>query len=239
MSTAAQLAANRANAQHSTGPVTEAGKAASSRNAVSHGLRSNHLSHSSPEEEQAFLEWCEGLKQTHNPVTALETELFRLMAIHGWKSRQGELLFNACYNLSIMNTINGHYEALGTLTPENKLELHVPGVTPAETLAAVREDPALAANLYMLGALPRSPRLSVITLQRMITTHENAFHRNRKELERLIAERRRQEREDAALRKLVAGSRAAAQTKPTVEQPSAPQQPVTPFTRAEPAVQAS
>ena len=38
MSTAAQIAANRANAQHSTGPRTEEGKAASSRNACRHGL---------------------------------------------------------------------------------------------------------------------------------------------------------------------------------------------------------
>ena len=38
MATAAQIAANRANAQKSTGPRTEAGKAASARNALKHGL---------------------------------------------------------------------------------------------------------------------------------------------------------------------------------------------------------
>ena len=35
-------ARNRANARHSTGPRTAAGKAAGSRNAVTHGLRSSH-----------------------------------------------------------------------------------------------------------------------------------------------------------------------------------------------------
>ena len=38
MSTAAQIDANRANAQLSTGPVTAAGKEISSRNALKHGL---------------------------------------------------------------------------------------------------------------------------------------------------------------------------------------------------------
>jgi len=38
MSTEAQIAANRANAEHSSGPKTEEGKAASSRNHFSHGL---------------------------------------------------------------------------------------------------------------------------------------------------------------------------------------------------------
>lgn len=38
MSTAAQIDANRANAQLSTGPVTAAGKETSSRNALRHGL---------------------------------------------------------------------------------------------------------------------------------------------------------------------------------------------------------
>ena len=39
MATAAQIAANRRNALKSTGPRTGAGKAASSRNALRHGLR--------------------------------------------------------------------------------------------------------------------------------------------------------------------------------------------------------
>ena len=41
MSSAAQVKANRANAQHSTGPRTQEGQKASASNAVSHGLRSS------------------------------------------------------------------------------------------------------------------------------------------------------------------------------------------------------
>ena len=38
MATQAQIDANRQNAQHSTGPVTEAGRAAVSQNRTTHGL---------------------------------------------------------------------------------------------------------------------------------------------------------------------------------------------------------
>ncbi|MBI5265909.1 MAG: hypothetical protein HY851_01635 [candidate division Zixibacteria bacterium] len=38
MATDKQISANRLNAQKSTGPVTDDGKAASSRNAVTHGF---------------------------------------------------------------------------------------------------------------------------------------------------------------------------------------------------------
>ncbi|MCU1257860.1 MAG: hypothetical protein JWO80_745, partial [Bryobacterales bacterium] len=41
--TAAQLSANRANSESSTGPRTEAGKSRSSQNALRHGLASGRL----------------------------------------------------------------------------------------------------------------------------------------------------------------------------------------------------
>ena len=43
MTTEKQIAANRANAIHSTGPTTEAGKSASSKNASKHNLTSKYL----------------------------------------------------------------------------------------------------------------------------------------------------------------------------------------------------
>src|SRR5687767_2476866 len=43
MLTQEQLTANRANAQHSTGPISEEGKAKVARNAVTHGLASRNI----------------------------------------------------------------------------------------------------------------------------------------------------------------------------------------------------
>jgi hypothetical protein len=71
---AAQLAARRANAQHSTGPRTPEGKAIAALNSVQHGLCSNAavLPGESVEEFQATLEgWVHELK----PVDAFEREL--------------------------------------------------------------------------------------------------------------------------------------------------------------------
>ena len=57
MATAAQISANRANARHSTGPRTPAGKAASTRNSTRHGFRSQSvlLPGDDPAEYEALL----------------------------------------------------------------------------------------------------------------------------------------------------------------------------------------
>ena len=187
MSTTAQFTANRENAQHSTGPTSAEGRAASSQNARTHGLRSEHLTHFSLEEQKQYQEWCESLRSCLLPGNAIEEELFRQMSIHGWKARQGEALFSAVYNIAILDEINSQFDA----APENRVKFDLPGATAAETLAAAQQDPQLAAHIYVLG-MRRRP--SILTLQRMITSHENAFTRRRKELERLISERREQER---------------------------------------------
>jgi hypothetical protein len=84
MSSAAKLAANRANAQHSTGPRTEEGKDRSRLNGLSHGLTS----------KAAFLPWenHEAYEALHaafdrdyNPAGDLESELLRAMADAWWR----------------------------------------------------------------------------------------------------------------------------------------------------------
>src|SRR6185369_12019194 len=77
----ARLAANRANAQNSTGSRTPNGKAAVANNAYKHGLRSerNPLDLAAdaalPHEQTQFLETLDALKEDLVPVGQMETLL--------------------------------------------------------------------------------------------------------------------------------------------------------------------
>ncbi|MEO7145146.1 MAG: hypothetical protein ABI165_16740, partial [Bryobacteraceae bacterium] len=66
MTSAAQLDANRANAQFSTGPKTEAGKDASKNNAFKHGLTSKQIVLRS-EDPEAFDQLRTGLIDEFSP----------------------------------------------------------------------------------------------------------------------------------------------------------------------------
>jgi hypothetical protein len=83
MATPAQIAANKQNAQKSTGPKTEEGKATSSRNRLSHGFASSAIliEGENPEEFKALLA---GLTDEHKPVTDTEVILVERMAQHQW-----------------------------------------------------------------------------------------------------------------------------------------------------------
>jgi hypothetical protein len=63
MATEKQIAANRANAQKSTGPKTAAGRSRSSRNAVRHGL-SGPLDFAMSEKADAIARLLAGWEQT-------------------------------------------------------------------------------------------------------------------------------------------------------------------------------
>ena len=84
MTSPARAAANAANAQLSSGPTTEAGKARSSRNAVKHGLTSKELV-IAPGEEQEFTELHDALLDQLAPEGALEMGLFNMIVHAQWQ----------------------------------------------------------------------------------------------------------------------------------------------------------
>jgi hypothetical protein len=89
MSTAAQIAANQANSQHSTGPTSETGKAASSRNNFKFGFTGRF--EVLPFENQAgFDALLAALQTEHNPITATEGILVTKMAEHYWLARRAQ-----------------------------------------------------------------------------------------------------------------------------------------------------
>lgn len=87
MASERQIAANRRNAQKSTGPRTEQGKQASSRNAFKHGVLS--VSVVSTEEDHAgFNNLLTQLVTEHQPATATECVLVERLAILFWRERR-------------------------------------------------------------------------------------------------------------------------------------------------------
>ncbi|MBV9499445.1 MAG: hypothetical protein JO138_08720 [Acidobacteriaceae bacterium] len=93
----AQLAANRANSQLSTGPRSSAGKETVSFNAFRHGL-TGRFKIMPYESEQDYEELLKGLREEHRPSTPTEHLLIDRMAEHHWLSQRALYLQGFCFN---------------------------------------------------------------------------------------------------------------------------------------------
>ena len=83
MSSTPQLTANQANAQHSTGPRTDEGKARVSQNALRHGLTARHLVIRDDEHEE-FTALQDSLSEQLDPQGAMETLAFQEILHAAW-----------------------------------------------------------------------------------------------------------------------------------------------------------
>jgi hypothetical protein len=84
-------ASNRANAQFSTGPRTEEGKARSSQNALKHGLTAQQLV-IKPEEQAAFEQLQAHYQAEIDPRGALQQTLFDELVAAAWNLRRVHIL---------------------------------------------------------------------------------------------------------------------------------------------------
>ena len=91
MSSELKIEANRANAQASTGPRTEPGKARSSQNARKHGLTAQQLA-IKPEDREAFDEMLAGFLHEINPSGQIEQTLFDELVAAAWNLRRIRIL---------------------------------------------------------------------------------------------------------------------------------------------------
>ena len=87
MATESQLNANRQNSQLSTGPVTESGKAKSSRNALTLGLYTRQ-DYVKPEERDFYKEFCEQLYNDLLPMSHLEETFVSEIIGASWRLRR-------------------------------------------------------------------------------------------------------------------------------------------------------
>ncbi len=96
MATDAQLNANRANAQHSTGPTSETGKASASRNALKTGLTGRTVL--LPTEDAALYEsHLAGFRARYQPVGETELNLVQSLADTEWRLQRIPSLEAAVY----------------------------------------------------------------------------------------------------------------------------------------------
>src|SRR5262249_55244015 len=157
MSTEKQIAANRLNAQKSTGPRTEEGRAAVRHNAVKHGLCAKTLV--LPDEDEAeFQALFDNLEETFQPANPAEAFLVRQMAL-------------AASRLDRANHIEGaffHFELKDDAGIRNQYH---PNLDLYGKLA------------YMMQDESNGRKLS--TLVRHQAHFERSYHRNMRALERL------------------------------------------------------
>ena len=96
MATAAQIQANRSNAQKSTGPRTTEGKERASQNAVKHGLLAKEAVIVG-EDPAEFEMYREGMLATLAPLGPVETMLAERVVGLSWRLRRAERLQNIAF----------------------------------------------------------------------------------------------------------------------------------------------
>ena len=96
MSTQAQILANQANSQYSTGPKSDAGKAASSKNNFRHGL-TGPFAVLPWENQEEYTTLRNDLLTEHQPATATENILVTEMAQSYWLRQRAVTLQNLCF----------------------------------------------------------------------------------------------------------------------------------------------
>ncbi len=98
MATTAQIVANRANAQHSTGPRTDEGKARSAANSITHGFYSKAFI-VRPDEQADFDDMLADLTNALQPkaIDALAAELFAQVVHASWNLHRLRILESKVY----------------------------------------------------------------------------------------------------------------------------------------------
>ncbi len=113
----AKLAANRANAQKSTGPRTDAAKSLTRYNAVRHGLTGQAIL--LPTEDAArYQAHCDAYHKELKPVGAFEATLVQAIADHDWRLARIPILEANFHAL-------GEFELTGENIPAHLLEAHI------------------------------------------------------------------------------------------------------------------
>jgi hypothetical protein len=155
MLTEKQLAANRANAQKSTGPTSAEGKRRSSLNACRHNL-TGQVSAMTPEDRAAHDKFSEGIVRSLAPEGDLELQLAQRIATDSWRLNRASAIEDNLFALGLCH----HAEETGDQHPEVEAAFATAKTWQAEsgqierlTLYEQRLNRAIQRNLATLKAL--------------------------------------------------------------------------------------
>jgi hypothetical protein len=112
MASSAQFEANFANAQKSSGPRTEKGKHRTRLNAYRHGL-TGQIQLLTANEHEASDHHCAGIRESLEPVGALEIELAQSIAEDHWRLKRARAIETGIFAL-------GQMGALGSLVTNDR-----------------------------------------------------------------------------------------------------------------------
>src|SRR6202162_5139057 len=112
MASSAQFASNYANAQKSSGPRTEKGKYRTRLNAYRHGL-TGQIQLLTADEHEAFDKHCSGIRESLDPVGALDLELAQSIAEDHWRLKRARVIETGLFAL-------GQQGALGALVTNDR-----------------------------------------------------------------------------------------------------------------------
>jgi hypothetical protein len=99
MATEKQIAANRRNAQLSTGPNTEPGRNVSRLNAYRHGL-TGQIEVMTPDEKEVHDQFCAGIVTSLNPADPLESQFAQCVAEGNWRLNRARTIENNIFTLA-------------------------------------------------------------------------------------------------------------------------------------------
>ena len=199
MATKAQISANRENAEKSTGPRTDEGKAAVSQNAVKHGLFADATVVNGENQADYDLH-RDGFLAEMRPVGVMESMLAERFVSLSWRLRRAERMQNQAID-----------EMIKGLKP-SPLQLHIRSTTPA-FLRASEEDIHIPEPKFALGRVAKRDWTNHRVLDRLMMYErriESSMIRTMKEFKR-VQIMRRIEQEDAVQKQSAGQSRSAAE----------------------------
>jgi hypothetical protein len=151
VATAAQIAANRANARRSTGPRTPEGKAISSRNALSHGAYADDDTILATAADT----YLDDLRAHFQPANALEESLVEHLAVLAGRRKRLQLAMDALIELNERHALTEHLrEAAAPAHPHRDPPAPAAPTFPALNTATLTSDPIAGPAVAALSPTP-------------------------------------------------------------------------------------